>query len=523
MNKILPFLLLSLPILLTLLPLARPGLFDVHDPTSVIRFYTLSETLRAGQFPAAWTNLLNQGYGYPLFLYYAPIFGYLGVLIKTIVSTYILSLKFALAILTIIGGWGMYRLLAQTNRYAALVASAAYTLLPYHAGSLYVRGSYAELATMAALPWLLHFWQKPQTPKLTIITTATITSLFFLSHNTLPLIFLPALLIWIILWQRSSWRGTLLSLAMNLGLISWFYFPVIFERGLVQVDSIATTTKLSDHALAFRQLWHSPWGYGGSAAGIAADGMSFMLGKFQLVLAAISAVYLTLRRHWSQSAAFFVGLLVIYSFLTLDLSIPLWDLFPALSVVQFPWRSLAFATFGLAGLSGLFVQFIPKKFQFGCTLLAVGCLLFFNLKFFVPQSYVGYRDADLLSQEKLDTVARNKIPEYLPAQMPSFPPTSFSDGLIHTPIDVSGTLLLHEPGPVVIGTAFMPQWGLSVDGQRSPISPSADGKIQTTDSFSPGHHQLQLAWHRTLVERIGIWITSGTLLLMVGWWVWRKS
>ena len=156
-------------------------------------------------------------------------------------------------------------------------------------------------------------------------------------------------------------------------------------------------------------------------------------------------------------------------------------------------------------------------------MLAVGCLLFFNLKFFVPQSYVGYRDADLLSQEKLDTVARNKIPEYLPAQMPSFPPTSFSDGLIHTPIDVSGTLLLHEPGPVVIGTAFMPQWGLSVDGQRSPISPSADGKIQTTDSFSPGHHQLQLAWHRTLVERIGIWITSGTLLLMVGWWVWRKS
>jgi len=80
-------LLLLIPLILILLPLFHSGLFDVHDPTSILRFATLSGTLGSGQFPATWTNSLNQGYGYPLFLYYAPVFSYRSI--PQIVSPYL--------------------------------------------------------------------------------------------------------------------------------------------------------------------------------------------------------------------------------------------------------------------------------------------------------------------------------------------------------------------------------------------------------------------------------------------------
>ncbi|PIW08613.1 hypothetical protein COW38_00390, partial [Candidatus Collierbacteria bacterium CG17_big_fil_post_rev_8_21_14_2_50_45_7] len=125
-------LLLIIPLILTLIPLFHTGLFDVHDPTSILRFATLSGTLGSGQFPATWTNSLNQGYGYPLFLYYAPVFSYLGVFLKLFLPTYLITLKVSLVVLVSFAGFGMYQLMKRfLGEYGALVAATAYTLLPY--------------------------------------------------------------------------------------------------------------------------------------------------------------------------------------------------------------------------------------------------------------------------------------------------------------------------------------------------------------------------------------------------------
>lgn len=503
----------------TLLPLAHTGLFDVHDPTSIVRFYTLQQSLLDGQVPAVWTNLLNHRFGYPLFLYYAPLFSYVGAILKFIIPSYLLTLKISLAIFTLLGSLGMYKLLRRYGSAVALLASASYTLLPYHASTLYVRGSYAELATMSILPWLLFFWSQKLTNYKSVVITSICTSLFFLSHNSLTFIFIPFLIWWIIIHQKNNPKFTLIATALSVAQIAWFILPVLFERNLVQVESIALITKLTDHFLTLTQLWHSPWGYGGSAPSNSIDGMSFMLGKTQILLAIISVFILTIYKKWDSKKIFYITLILLAAIGTTNLSAPLWSLIPSLSILQFPWRLLAYASFALAAFSAFSIEIIPIKFRFGASLLAVTFLLIFNFKFFNPEKYVGYKDQDFLSQEKLDTTAAKKIPEYLPATMPSFPITTSDDGLQRTPTRVTGNLARLAAEPLLITTAYMPQWQLRINNVVTPIIATPEGYIQTKDDLSPGESKIELVWSRTPIEKIGLVLSALSILVVIGLWV----
>lgn len=512
MNKFILFLVVGF----TLLPLFKPGLFDVHDPTSIIRFFTIKQTLLSGQFPAAWTNLLNHGYGYPLFLYYAPVFSYLGFVATLFVPSYLLALKISLTVLVVVAALGMYKLMRQFVESAGTtIAAVSYTLLPYHASTLYVRGSYAEGVTWALLPWLLYLWSKPIRGTRWALTAGVITSLFFLSHNSLPFAFIPLLLIWIYLFRPKQWGSTILAAMLFAGLSCWFLIPVLFERNLVQIEQIATLTNYRDHFLSLSQLWHSPWGYGGSAKTGEVDGMSFMLGKSQLVISLIVLLGISWRKNWSRPFIFFALTLIFYAWMTTVLAGPIWQLIPALGILQFPWRLLAFAGFGLSGMLGYSTKLIPQQIHWALTIFITIFLLFFNLKFFKPERSLILRDSDFLSQEKLDTLAEHKIPEYLPAAMSEFPSQAANDGLTRTPISVSGSLVLDSPGPITIATAYMPQWVLQVDGKKVDITPTNTGAI-ISSPVSAGKHELVLAWKRTWTENLGLGISALALLIVIG-------
>ncbi len=509
-------LLILLVCLLTILPLFHAGLFDVHDPTSIVRFFTLGETLHFGQFPAVWTNLLNEGYGYPLFLFYAPAFTYLGALLKIITPTYLLALKIAIGLIVALSGFGMYHLMRRwLSQAGAVVSSVAYMLLPYHASTLYVRGAYAEGVTWALLPWLLYVWSVSRFSKRWIAITSIVTSLFFLSHNVLPFAFIPLLLLWIVFHHHHPWRVIAITICIGIGLSAWFLAPVLFERNLIQVDSIATATHYSDHFLSPLQLWNSPWGYGGSAPTGQVDGMSFMLGKFQVLLTGLVLLWVTIKKKWNRQLFFFTTLALFYGWMTTYLSSPVWTLVKGLSILQFPWRLLAFAGFGIAALCGYLIEHLPKKLELISLLCLVSGLVFFNLKFFVPERYISYRDGDFLSQEKLDTTAANKIPEYLPLSMKSFPVTHKDDGLHRLPTEVFGETKGSEE-PLNIQTAYMPQWQLMIDGTIHEIGATPDGGITSVTPLAHGNHRVNLVWRRSPIEKYSFAISLVAGLVVIG-------
>lgn len=502
-------------ILLTLLPFFHAGLFDVHDPTSAFRLYTLVQSLRFGQFPAAWSNLLNFGYGYPLHLFYAPLFTYLGAIFVPFIGSYEIAVKLSLLVASLVGTIGIYRLLRCYGVYPALLGAVAFTFLPYRASALYVRGSYAEFLAMSLLPWVLYYWMKPQSNKKTILSTAVITALFTLSHNTLIILTVPIILLLILLYQTKNVRGSLLTLIGTFGLTAWFILPIIFERNFVQVDMIARLTDYRDHFLAISQLWFSPWGYGGSAKGVAADHMSFMIGKGQLILSFLGLVGLSLARRWKLLILYFV--IVFFAvFITLPQSLFIWQTFSFLSVMQFPWRALALVGVGVAALSGLSLAILPPKLQpWLCLVLAIA-LVYTNFTYFRPQEYRDYTKNILSSSTNLDPLVRDKIPEYLPVWMPSFPANRGDDGLTHTPVSVYGRLTTHDTTPLVIGTAYMPQWQMKLNGQYQPIEPSSTGLVKTVNDVHAGDNNITLTWHRTVLENLSLAISTFSLFAVVG-------
>lgn len=506
-----------------LLPLFHAGLFDVHDPTSLVRFATLMETLRAGQFPAAWTNLLNHGYGYPLFLYYAPLFSYLGVLLKLLTPTYLLALKAELGILVVGAGWGMYRLLRRfLSVEGALIGATAYSLLPYHASTLYVRGSYAEGMTWMILPWLLFVWAEAKGTRDWYAKTSLMTALFLLSHNSLPFLFLPMLALWILIQPGIRVREVLGTAVLTGLLTAWFLGPIFFERNLVQVDMIARTTTYLDHFVTWIQLWHSPWGYGGSAPLSQVDGMSFMLGKFQIILMGLSVTFAWKRQNLRRLLGFGIGTVLVYSYLATPASAWIWQAVPALGIVQFPWRLLIFASFGVAFLAPFWVELLPLPLRRIGVLGVVLALIFFNAKFFVPQTYRPYTDADFISESAMRDIASTKIPEYLPAAMPTFPTKSDSMPRAKTAIATQDVVTQGVSGPLVLDTAYMPQWQLRVNGNLVPIRADNLGRVTTTTIFPSGDYVVLLSWHRTVLEQICLLLSGIGIVGVVGLWIWPK-
>jgi len=247
------------------------------------------------------------------------------------------------------------------------------------------------------------------------------------------------------------------------------------------------------------------------------DGMSFMLGKFQLILSGIALISAGLARRWDRRLSFYLLITLFFAYMTTVLSTVFWELIPTLAIVQFPWRLLSFAGFGISALIGYTFSLLPARSLRVLALpVLVLLLLWFNLKFFVPETYLDMTDANLLSSNARALTVDDKIPEYLPVWMKSFPSTAPADGLTRSPIAVVGTTKLLSSSPLSLDTAYMPHWRLTLNGHPTQIEPDESGAIVTSSSLDPGDYMVDLSWHRTPLETFGLVISLLSLIVVIG-------
>ena len=89
-------------------------------------------------------------------------------------------------------------------------------------------------------------------------------------------------------------------LLIGLGLSAFFWLPAISEMRFTNVsDQIGLTADYRDHFVCLSQLWNSPWGFGGSAKGCT-DGMSYKLGKLQILTAVAAVLVWIVKRRSNQ-------------------------------------------------------------------------------------------------------------------------------------------------------------------------------------------------------------------------------
>lgn len=325
--------------------LLHPEFFRVHDYVHGARIAEMLTGLREGQFPVRWSGNFGFGYGMPLFEFYAPLPYYFGSFFYWLTGNLTLAVKMLWLtpnVLSFIGAYLLGRKLF--GRAGGLVMAVAFTLAPYRAVNLYVRGAISESWGMMTFPWILlsvvELYHQGTRSWLRLTAWSTV---LLLSHNLLTMMFSPVVGVlgvglWVMgklwpgeraakknslssaqssvvtathkksahrvqgadgwsWWQRVSHLDKYLvqflgSLGLAIGLSAFYLIPALLEKQFTQIDQriLSGYFHYSQHFLYIRQFFRENWKYGGSVWG-PSDDLSFFLGYGQLgVLLVLGAV-----------------------------------------------------------------------------------------------------------------------------------------------------------------------------------------------------------------------------------------
>ena len=469
-------------------------MFLFHDQTQAARVAEYKVAINNGQIPPKIAPHLSFNLGYPIFTYYAPaayqITHALGLAGFSIPGT--IQLSFLLVI--IVGFVGIYLFLTRYfSAFSSLTGAIFYVTTLYLPLSIFVRGNLAEAWLIGLLPW--GFYAVLPVKKLESITLALkviVLILLLTSHNALSLFALLYLGIFLLTTRASKTQWLILGLGI-LGSM-YFYLPFIDKNSLIWAREIALKTNFNDHFLCINQLWSGLWGFGGSAPGCIADGMSFKLGKLQLLLLILVPVSIVLRGYYKKKkdilffhgeTIFFVVVTIIFLFLTTSWSKIIWNTNTILPLMQYPWRFLAFTCIGFAWCASYCMELIPKIYAKVLGTILIALLLIFNGKYFYGQYVLKSQYTnDFLSAEYINTKVAYLVPEYLPKTVNydywrSFEPTSETSILpvFSQPVEVTAgkyeilqnkpfkKLVKVQPQPqLIINVHYLPNWVISVNG-----------------------------------------------------------
>lgn len=436
--------------------------FEGHDPQHVVRLHLLFEGLKQGQVYPRWVDGLGFGFGYPLFNFYPPLIYYLGAAFHFIGFSLIASIKLVMIAGFILGAWGMYILAKEIiGKAAALLSAVLYTYFTYHAVLLYVRGALAEFFGYALLPLVfLAFYRLKSYP--TTRNSIYFGILFAMLILTHPLVAIPTTLFlglfYLFYLVKHSIKGCLTGLALS----AFFWLPSLFEKKYTLVDKILTG-ELADYKLHFiypQQFWYSPWGWGGSTAGLT-DGMTFQLGKIPIIIALVSFilsfVYLRfVKTERLKHFYFFVAMLLFSIFMTTSFSSFLWQLIPPLSYLQFPWRFLTFTAVFISLVGGFSLYFVyhiwerlNTKTILTISALGISVVIIWQYqKYFQPQQFIQTTDAEKTSYQEIAWHISRTSYEFVPKEV-----ATTKTELGTTVVDIKKEKLPRSPYEIISGSA----------------------------------------------------------------------
>ncbi len=532
------------------LPFFHSGFILVHDNTQVARVLEMAKSLGDGMSPVRFVPDLGYGFGYPIFNFYAPLPYYIGGILSLIGFGPLLSTNIAFIFATLLAGLSMFFLAKEVfGKEAGLVSSIIYLYFPYHALDIFVRGDLGEAFAYAFLPLVflgfIKIFQKVEKGKITTIFPWGMFTIFsftfvILSHNLsafMSLFFIiPFLVAQFFLSKNKTLFISINFLVLILVfLLSAFYtVPAIFEMKYTNIFSqVGGGAAYFDHFVCPIQLWDSPWGFGGSAKGCL-DGISFRLGKVNIILAGVSILlfFFSKKKHFF---VFFAFLLFLFSiFMTTSYSGFIWKL-PYMDFLQYPWRFLIFSGLFLSLIVGYLVSFlINLKQKYSCLILVfvITLTLLNNLKLFSPNGYeyVNYNDSKYLKW----TVSKISD-EYLPQ---NFKKPKFEKEVRNSTFDVvkgigsvrnltektnylKTEINLSSNSLVRANKAYFPGWQLYVNGKKESFEVSNDGLYFRLEK---GKNLLVLKYFSTSIQQLANLLSlTGLGAIVVGIIIYSKK
>lgn len=504
-------------------PLFVRGYFSHHDDLQVMRIFEMRKCITDFQIPCRWVPDMGYGNGYPLFNFYGVFAYYLGAVLSFGFG-YIGAAKALFFIPLVFGAVGMYFLARELfGKIPGFLAGTLYLLAPYRALDAYVRGAVAEMFGMAAVPFVLYFILKllKEEKKKYFVLSAVSFAIFLLSHNIMTLIFTPVIFALTLLFlyenKWKAWKKISLAILLGFGISAFFILPAFIEKNLVQTEAL-TRAELDFRAQFVKvgQLFlDRSWNYSGSNPNQEGT-ISYQVGWPHWWLVALAVVSLFLTRKKKVFATLLMIIFTASVFMTHNKSAPIWEAFPILSYVQFPWRFLSIAIFASSLLSGYLASNLRGKTLLILVAITVTITVFFNWRYFRPEHF--YRD--ITDKSKLSGVnfidqQKGALLDYLPKsaleprELPIMP-SGFSSGTNHWKLFTDEKEVKTFEVPVF----DFPNWTVDVDGKIISHSRSIPlGRIAF--EVPAGKHTVKGNFRNTSVRSVANIISFLSLCFLV--------
>ena len=473
----------------TIMALFNPGFFQSDDGEwMIIRFSAFHQALVDGQFPVRYLSRLNYGYGYPVANFLYPGFMYFGEVFKILGFGFVQSIKIILGISMV--GSALFTFLWLSNlfkKWPSLVGALLYLYAPYHLFDIYKRGSVGETLALCVIPFV--FWQ---IERKSFFWTALGVGFLILSHNSLALLFLPIIALYL-LARGLAWAIYFLpTIFIGLGIASFFWIPAIFDLQY----TVFAKTQVSDWEKYFSDY--------------------NLIGAIPILVLVWFMFNLNFIKN--RVAILLFILTIVFLFLSLSLSSSVWKILP-ISFVQFPFRFLSVAILLVAFLSAFLLD-KAKGFYgllIGIAFLIIGFLA--SQPYLNPSMFFDKGDSYYATNEGTTTVKN----EYMPKWVIHGSTQHYEDKIeiLHSTVsnlkirsnNISFDTTSPEKTSATINTIYFPGWKVFVDREPSNFSYNNDKGIIKID-LPAGMHKVEVNFSETPVRLISDVISVASLLIL---------
>jgi hypothetical protein len=337
-----------------------------------------------------------------------------------------------------------------------------------------------------------------------------------------------------------------LALALAFGLAAFFLLPAMAEQQFIQAERAITPPDFDYHTNFVNpaDLFALP---APANTGLLNPTVPFTLGLPQLILAALGLAAQLLKASSPQKihhSSFtihhspFTPPLLLFSllslagliFMTLPVSVGVWERLPLVAFVQQPHRLLGPASFLVAILAGAGVARIGfGTMVVGISLIFVGAVPLLYPRYYAPLPAPLTMPGMMAYEQSVGAIGTTSFGEYLPIWVKDVPREPAAGRLDHASLSAGATVKAEtysfnradltisspEPQQLIFNSFYFPGWQARLDGQPAAITPTGDRGLIGVE-VPAGRHRLQLHFGDTPI-RTAANILSLISLIIIAW------